>query len=282
MNLTTPPPVEHLDPGYAADVKHDLVRKARKPKRARWTPFLAWVPIVAATAAIAISTTTVVTLSRSGGGGSTDPAGPPGIVQVPPEASKVEETDLGPADEAWARAAAEKCLVPSTDAYGTKSHWNSPADAKTAKIRSARWVKNVVHPDERRQLLQSFSIVDEDVVFQCLDGVVLWHGITSELDDGVSAQEPVAGAWSWGSEDQGPVTVANSDYIFRATDDVERVQLRIRGTEAASPWYSTRVSGNLGYIAGVLPGAQADAGRLEVDLRAFDKAGKQVWSKTFG
>ncbi|MFI5733360.1 hypothetical protein ACIA49_24820 [Kribbella sp. NPDC051587] len=269
MNLTSPPPVEQLDPEYAADLKHQLVRQARN-RRNRWTPLRTWVPIVAATAAIAVSTTTVVALSRK----SPSPAGTAGIVQLAPDQSAAEPTEIGPATDAEARAAARRCLVPQQNAYGSASHLGKPADAETATILSARWITTGT---ENKQLLQTFVTRDEHFWFQCLDGEVLrWSPDQGWI--GAWAKDPVPGTWTWSDVPGG----VRASYSFRTLPSVDRVELRIRGLDGASPWYGVPVTDRAGYVAGTLPGATAQHGKAEIDVRALDKSGRQVWFTTFG
>jgi len=279
MNLTSPPPVERLDPEYAAELKHHLVRTARKRRR---TPYVAWVPIVAATAAIAVSITTVVVLSRSGGSA---PVGPAGVLQVAPNASKSESLELGEASTADARAAARQCLTVKKNGYGVETHPSNPAEAETATMRSARWIKAVGVPGKSRQLLQTFVVAhpkNENLWFQCLDGELLrWAWYFDGFGKG-SGVDPVRGTWDWSDIGEGKAAGVRASYSFRADDNVELVELRIRGVDSVSPWYAERVADNGGFVAGTLAGAAAEHGKAEIDVRALGKDGKQLWFTTFG
>ncbi|MET7280205.1 hypothetical protein ABZS29_18360 [Kribbella sp. NPDC005582] len=282
MNLTTPPPVERLDPEYAAELKHHLVRTARKRRR---TPYVAWVPIVAATAAIAVSITTVVVLSRSGGA---DPAGPAGVMQVAPSASDSESIELGKASEAEARAAAQQCLTVRKNAYGVETHPGSSADAKTAALRSARWIRALGVPGKSKQLLQTFVVTHPDnelLWYQCLDGELLrwaWYFDDFGRTIGFDGSSPIPGTWGWSDIGKGKSAGVRASYSFRAADNVDRVELRIRGVDSVSPWYAERVADHGGYVAGTLAGAAAEHGKAEIDVRAVGKDGKQLWFTTFG
>ncbi|MFK4084452.1 hypothetical protein ACI2LF_10120 [Kribbella sp. NPDC020789] len=268
MNLTSPPPVEQLDPEYVVELKHHLVRRARK-RRSRWMPLLTWVPIAAATAAIAVSTTSVVSLSR---GGSTDPAGSTGVIKVPAGESPQVPLDLGPADPAKALAAARRCMTPKTNAYGYPNHLEQPAAANTANYRTARWLSI----DNSKRLLQTFTTRDSNTWYQCLDGELLRQG--NVVDITLSTKNPLPGTWSWSTTAGG----TRASYSFRAYQTVNIVQLRIRGTKTASGWFTTKAEDTSGYVEGTLAGAVAEHGKSEVDVRALDKDGKQVWFKTFG
>jgi hypothetical protein len=278
MNLTSPPPVEQLDPEYAADLKHDLVRKARKRRSTRWTPYFAWVPIVAATAAIAVITTTAVDLSRSG---STDPAGPAGVLQVPANQGLREWVEIGKADDADARAAARQCLTPRKDAYGNVTPVGKPSDVDTAAIKYARWIKAYGGRGKDKQLLQTLVTKTENAWFQCLDGEVLrWGSASSEFGDW--EKDVVFGTWSWEGYREGKSNGVRASYSFRTKKNVELVELRIRGEAGVSPWYSEVVVDQAGYITGVLADAVPEHGKAEIDVCGFDAAGKQVFFKTFG
>ncbi|MFB6721392.1 hypothetical protein ACFCV3_14565 [Kribbella sp. NPDC056345] len=280
MNLTTPPPVEQLDPGYAADVKHDLVRKARQSRKRRTQ---SWTPILAAACACALITTGVFYLGHTGGGqpepaGPTRPARPAKVSQVPAKASAIESTDLGPASDSEARAAARQCLTPQIDAHGNSPAWLDPVDVDTATIRSARWVKDPASPGGRHMVL-SFESTISSMAFHCLNGLMTWWDGSGGF---YNETEPVTGTWSPSYRGDGPEITAVVEYQFRAADEVDHVQLRIRGVNGASAWYSMRVADNMGYLVGELSGVPKDNTRLEVDARAFDKDGKQVWSKLYG
>ncbi|MFF1820072.1 hypothetical protein ACFVWG_22405 [Kribbella sp. NPDC058245] len=278
MNLTSPPPVEQLDPEYAETLRRNAVRGAYKAFRPRPPR---WVPVAAAACGVAVIATGVVALSR-GGGGTVEPEpastpAPAKIVEVPANASKVVSNDLGAASESDARAAARKCLTPVEDAYGHTMDLFKPEDADTAKIQSARWVKDPGMPANGKSLLQSLDTRDSGLTFHCLGDLMIWWGPTASP---YHEKEPVAGTWSRSDAGPGPEITSLADYRFRAADNVDRVQLRIRGVAGASPWYSIKVIHNLGYLKGELPGTPITKYGLKLDLRAFDKSGKQVWSKT--
>ncbi len=283
MNLTTPPPVEHLDPGYAAEVKQDLVRKARQSRKRRTQ---SWTPILAAACACALITTGVFYLSHTGDrqvepSSPTTPASPTTsakVLQVPAEASAIEHTDIHPAIPRQGRAAARECLAPRGDAYGNTPDWLDPKHADTATIRSARWVKDPRGPDGQ-SLVLSFDSNVSGMAFHCVNSRMIWW---SGSGDFYQEKDAVTGTWSSTFRGNGPKLTADAEYRFRTADHVDRVQLRIRGVDGASPWYSVKVVDNMGYVAGQLPGVPRNESRLEVDARGFDAAGKQVWSKTYG
>ncbi|TDD61161.1 hypothetical protein E1263_08210 [Kribbella antibiotica] len=277
MNLTTPPPVEQLDPEYTETLRRNVVRgayKAFRPKPPRWTPFLAWVPVVAATAAVAIGITSVVTLSRSG-----DPAGSTGIQQESPDKTQREWLDLGDASDSQARAAARQCLKLKTTVSGTTEDLYGPADADAATIRSARWIKAFGVPGKSRQLLQTFVTANSNFWFQCLDGEILrWDTSAAAANE----QNPIPGTWAWNNVGEGKSAGVRASYSFRAAKNVGLVELRIRGLNGVSPWYADVTVDQAGYLEGILPDAVAEHGNAEIDVRAFDKDGKQVFFTTFG
>ncbi|WP_405059886.1 hypothetical protein OG474_45150 [Kribbella sp. NBC_01505] len=280
MNLTTPPPVEELDPEYAETLRRNAVRGAYKAFRPRpnrrWLPFLAGVPVAAAICAIAIG------LSGLGDQNRSEPlqpaARPTTVIQTPAKASKVEYVDLGPASEADRQAAARECLTHNGPHDGL-SDWQKPEFANTSTVRSARWIKDPRVPGGR-VLLQSFE-TPQAVVFVCSDTNVTWWGRAGDLDKMYEGETVVSGSsWGWG-ESTTPGIAVYASYDFRATAGVASVQFRIRGVDAVSSWYSVKVVDHVGYLAGTLPGSPKERPRAVLDVRAFDKSGKQIWSKTY-
>ena len=232
-------------------------------------------PIVAATAAIAVSITAVVTLSRTG---SSDPAGPPGVIQVPVDDSPELPLDLGVAELADAQAAARRCLTPKKNGYGYPNHLEQPGAADVAEYRTGRWlgINDATGRGISKHLLQTFTTRDSNRWYQCLDGEMLRDG--NAVTVMTSATDPIPGVWSWSTTG----SVARASYSFRAYKTVDVVQLRIRGTSQASGWYSVRAEDTSGYVEGTLENAVTEHGKAEVDVRALDKDGKQLWFTTFG
>ncbi|MFC9691377.1 hypothetical protein ACFTSF_22675 [Kribbella sp. NPDC056951] len=277
MNLTIPPPVEQLDPGYATDLKYNLVRKARKRRR---TP--SWTPILAAACGIAIITTGVVYLSHTGDS-TADPAGSTGIVQVPADESMQIPLNSIPAPtKTEIRAAARQCMTPKLNAIGHPNHLEKPAAADTANFRTATWLSlpDATGRRDSKRLLQTFTTRDSNMWYQCLDGELLHEG--NVVDNTLSPQNLVPGTWGWSTTKAGSKSVAHASYSFRAHPSVVLVELRIRGAKGASGWFTVMVEDTSGYVEGALENAVAEHGAVEVDIRALDKSGKQIWFKTFG
>jgi hypothetical protein len=56
---------------------------------------------------------------------------------------------------------------------------------------------------------------------------------------------------------------------------VARVEIRIRWTVGA-PWYGVHVTAGEGYVPASQPGAVHQRRAMEVDVRSFDRAGRQI------
>ncbi|WP_020387510.1 hypothetical protein [Kribbella catacumbae] len=56
------------------------------------------------------------------------------------------------------------------------------------------------------------------------------------------------------------------------------MEVRIRWTGGASPWYGVPVADRTGYVTASQPGAVHKPRALEVDYRAFDRDGREVFS----
>jgi hypothetical protein len=74
----------------------------------------------------------------------------------------------------------------------------------------------------------------------------------------------------------GKSTLLFADFTFTALPTVARVEIRIRWTGGASPWYGVLVTAGEGYAAASQPGAVRQRRAMEVDVRAFDRAGRQI------
>ena len=96
---------------------------------------------------------------------------------------------------------------------------------------------------------------------------------------GLNAADPLtpgSGGFKQGTEAGSPLLLA--DYSFVTLPSVVRMELRIRSTGGASPWYGVTFSDGAGYIAASQLGAVFKRGEMEIDVRAFDAAGNQVYS----
>jgi hypothetical protein len=295
MNLTTPPPVEDLD--RADELRADLVRRARQSQHSR----PAWVPVLAAACGIAVITTGVVVLTQTSGDdsaplGSTPSteATPPDVVpkpindirKVPADASARVSLDLGPASRAESLAAARDCLAGArSDADGAHPPGSPggpplPAEADTATVHDARWVRTVpgynrkISPDQRA-LVQTFTTA-KGVWAMCIDNHYQALQKHRRANGSADLTEPVNGQWTAAdASGQGPSTFY-TDLAFDALPTVARVELRIRWSGGASPWYGVTVKGGAGFVEASQPGARS--GEVETDLRAFDASGKQIFS----
>lgn len=294
MNLTTPPPVEDLDPDRAEQLRSNLVTMARNSQRETRRP--TWVPMLAAACGIAVITTGVVVLAQSGGDHSDQPAAPtPSSSPSPAEVQKVPASksarvslDLGPASAAEARTAARKCLTQKT-AHTGEPNPATPDEADTATVHQARWLKAVpgqghrANPGQSRLLMQTFTTAD-GVWFQCLDAEMLrafdpaLAGTSREAAMPLNLADPVNGLWTFAEVPNGASTLLSVEYSFAAMPNVARVEIRIRWTGGASPWYGVSVTAGDGYVAASQRGAVHRRGAMEVDIRAFDAAGKQVFT----
>ncbi|TCC48598.1 hypothetical protein E0H75_18585 [Kribbella capetownensis] len=276
MNLLTPPPVEKLDAEYADQVRRDLVRKARKRQRP------AWVPVVAAACGMAVITTAVVLLSRPGddsgapAANTSAPTATPTVVQVPPAKSARVSLDLGQATASEARAAARNCLADLSPREGGNAP-AKPQDADSATVRQARWIKTMAGSGVAKILMQTFTTA-KGYWFQCLGDDLVRSRPSADSRGGLNVADPVLGDWrlQQGTEAGGPLLLA--EYSFVTLPSVVRMELRIRWTAGASPWYGVTFSDGAGYIAASQLGAVAKRGEMEVDVRAFDTTGKQVFS----
>ncbi|MFC6159562.1 hypothetical protein [Kribbella jiaozuonensis] len=267
MNLTTPPPVEPLAPDYATDLQHDLVRRARKQHR-----IPAWTPVLAAACGIAIVIAGGLFLTRKDN--LLSPADRPSIVQVPADKSPTQSLDLGPASDNEASVAAVACLAKEAAAAKPNEYPEGSLDPATIQLKSARWIKGLGTPGRARELVQSFMTANS-VWFLCVDGQPQsYEGV------GDGAADDVVGSWSWANV--GSPSMLRATFSFRSLAIVTKVELRVRGTEGASPWSVVSVADRGGYVTAVLPDARAQHGWAQVDIRGLDATGKVLFEKTVG
>jgi hypothetical protein len=296
MNLTTPPPVEDLDPDRADQLRSNLVTMARNSQRK--TRRLTWVPMLAAACGIAVIMTGVVVLAQSGGNSSDQPAAPtpsssptsspssPEVLKVPASKSARVSLDLGNASAVEARTAARKCLTQKA-AHTGEPNPATPDEADTATVHQARWLKTVpgpghrASPEQSRLLMQTFTTA-KGVWFQCLGPEMMRSfdparaGTSREVAMSLNPADPVNGQRRFAEVPRGDSSLLWVDYSFATMPNVARVELRIRWSGGASPWYGVSVTDGAGYVAASQPGAVYQRGAMEVDIRAFDAAGKQV------
>jgi hypothetical protein len=290
MNLTTPPPVEDLDPQYAEDLRAELVKNARRTRRQR----SAWVPVLAAACGVAIIAGGVVASTRSGDD-SPGPASRPSVTSptpvklpdVPPGQSPRISLDLGPASRTDSLAAAKRCLVAKRSTIGEPNS-AVPADSASATWHSARWQQamspaDTMYSEPKRRLVQSFT-TKAGVRVQCIDAELLSSfdpaiaGVPWTKSLVLNAAEPVNGRWMFAPVGQGRSSALLVAFSFSTTPAVTRLEMRIRWSGGASPWYGVVVDGGEGYLQATQPGAVNNYREREVDYRAFDRNGRQIYS----
>lgn len=296
MNLTTPPPVEDL--AGADEIRADLIRRARLSQRGR----PAWVPVLAAACGIAVITTGVVILTRPGHDGSAPPiASTPStpaptlreVQKVPADASPEVSLDLGPASRNIALADARECLADAaaanagettvTDGSGDRVAVPLPAEADTATVHDARWVRTLpgydrkITPD-RRALMQTF-ITAKGVWVMCIDNHYQQLDKNRPSSGSATFDFPVNGQWSVSNNPSGDgKSTFYTDFAFDALPQVARVELRLRWSGGATPWYGVTVKGGAGFVQASQ--LVHDQERAETDIRAFDASGKQIFEDT--
>jgi len=296
MNLTTPPPVEDL--ARADELRAALVQHARRSQQRRRPT---WAPILAAATGIAVITTGVVVLSQTGNNGTAlPPATTPSstarpdvpkpdssVPQVPANQSPRQSLDLGPASDAEAVAAARTCLADKTPEDSDPIPL-TPAEADTATSRQARWIKLMsgvfAAGDPNRAIAQTFITAKGDWI-QCLGGQLLrsypsgWGGLTRDEALKLTQDNPVNGRWTFSPiiTPGGPIMPLESSFV--TTPNIVRLELRFRSQHGASPWYGVPVLDGAGYIT-ISQGGIFNDDPLEIDYRAFDQSGTQVYANT--
>jgi hypothetical protein len=296
MNPTTPPPVEDL--ARADELRADLVRRARNSQRTRPT----WIPVLAAACGIAVITTGVVVLTRPGHDDSAPPiASTPSsattpvireVRKVPADGSARVSLDLGPAGRNDALAAARECLAEGVvaqgnthliDSAGHDVKVPSPAEASTATVHDAHWIRTLPGYNRKagqgkRALVQTFTTT-KGVWVMCIDNH--YQRISKDRRPGGDAflSYPVNGQWMASSDPaSGGKSTFYTDLVFDALPSVARVEVRLRWSGGASPWYGVTVKGGAGFVEASQ--LVHDQERAETDIRAFDASGKQVFADT--
>jgi hypothetical protein len=289
--LTTPPPVEELDPQYAEDLRSELVKSARGSRRQR----SAWTPILAAACGVAVITGGVVASTRSGD--SPEPASSPApsatsavVQKVPAASSERVNLDRGSVDAFGpeSQALVKRCLAEKRSALGEPNNATS-ADLDDAAVYTARWQQavpgegGVVRPTRTKYLLQNL-ITKTGIRVQCLDSTLLQSfdpalaGIPWDRSRYLSKVEAVNGVWSFREIPDGGSSLLYVGYSFSALPSVTKVEIRIRWTGGASPWYAVPVDDGTGYVAASQLGAAHRKHAMEVDYRALDRNGRVVFS----
>ncbi|MFI5706729.1 hypothetical protein [Kribbella sp. NPDC051620] len=288
-NLTTPPPVEELDPQYVEDLRAELVSTARGAHRQRqWS---LWTPILAAACGVAVITGGVVAGTRAGGD-SGEPAGPQSTVaqRVPANASERINLDRGSASTndygLVDAAAARKCLAEKKSALGQPNP-ATPADVSLNGSYLARRQKalpgegGLLEPLPNTLLIQEFTTT-AGVQVECYDDKLLYAfdpaAVPLERRLKLSQNKPINGLWRFSEIPDGKSTLLFVSYTFAALPGTEEVQIRIRWTGGASPWYVVPAYFGRGYATASQLGAVHRPGLTEVDYRAVGKSGEVLFS----
>jgi len=289
MNLTTPPPVEDLDPQYAEQLRASLVGNARQSTRQRSV----WVPVLAAACGVAIITGGIV--AGTGSGGTPVPASSPSASPTPARVQKVSpgsssriSLDLGPASRTDSLAAAKQCLAQKTSAIG-EPNAAKPADADDATLHTARWLTTlpgddgVLKPEKPKQLAQAFT-TKAGVRVQCVGTRLLQAfdsaaaGVSWERSRNLYATDPISGHWAFFEVPAGRSSLLFVSFSFFTLPTIARVEVRIRWTGGASPWYGVPVEDRTGYVTASQLGAIHERRAMEVDYRAFDRDDRLIFS----
>ncbi|MEV6415925.1 hypothetical protein [Kribbella sp. NPDC051718] len=288
-NLTTPPPVEELDPQYIEDLRVELVRNARGTRR-EWS---VWTPIVAAACGVAVITGGVVASTRVGGdSGSVGPAGPrpTAAQQLPANASERINLDRGSTstnDNGIVDAAvARKCLAAKKSALGQPNPV-TPADVSLKGSYMARLQKalpgegGLLEPLRNNLLIQEFTTL-AGVQVECYDDKLLYAfdpaAVPLEKSLKLTNSKPISGRWSFSEIPDGNSTRLFVSYTFAALPTTNYVEIRIRWTGGASPWYVVPAYFGRGYATASQLGAVHRPGLTEVDYRAVGKDGEVLFS----
>ncbi|WP_112238021.1 hypothetical protein [Kribbella monticola] len=280
MNLTTPPPVEDLDPQYADELRSALVDHARRSRRQRPV----WVPALAAACGIAVITTAVVVMTRpqddDRGPASTSQSvpPPPSVQQVPAAESKQLSLDLEPATRADALPIARQCLAAAdnNDPQAPK-----PAEADTAVVHSARWVHKLSRPGrptttvDGAVVVQSFTTA-KGIWVSCVGAAP--NVYYAHRDPGHDVAVPVKGQWTFTDLPDGNTTHLYTGFTFLTIPAITRLEIRIRWSGGASDWYGVQVVDGFGYVEASQLHAVHQRDAMEIDVRAFDRHGKQLYS----
>jgi hypothetical protein len=290
-NLTTPPPVQELDPQYVEDLRAELVRTAHGTHRQRSV----WTPVLAAACGVAVITGGVVAGTRTVG--SSDPAGSPApptptstvAQKVPDGGSERVNLDLGPAYGPATIEVAKRCLANKTSALG-EPNTARPADVDAPASHTANWVKALpgdgghTRPVVAKHLVQTIT-TQAGVRVQCRDAELLQSfdpanagGLSFVKSRNLDPATPLNGQWTFEEIHEGKLPLLFVDFSFSAWPTVDRVELRIRWTGGASPWYGVRAIDGSGYVEASQYGAIHDRRATEVDYRAIDRNGRVIFS----
>lgn len=296
LNLTTPPPVDDLDPARHDELRSGLVALAGEQTRAPSRP--AWPPIVAAAAAVATVVAAVVTVSQLRDA-SPQPPGPSGTSSTSTQAGPtwtapptgVLDLDLGPASAADARKASRWCFAPD-DMIGFK-----PGDGDKAVHHWSRWmlapytyrgVKWYATPG--RQVVQFDTSPDfGDRLLCTLAEHDRFAGGAHQISRAKGPLPSPGGDDSTAFEcnldrrELGRDRLADGRWLLRykyltmgSGGGVGRVELRIAWPGGATKWHRGYISHGVGYVEAFAAGNGTPPRIYRAEVRAYDAAGNQI------
>jgi hypothetical protein len=297
MNLTEPPRILDPSPDRIARIRTDLVDQARRdlrPQRQRRT----WIPVVAATASVAMVAAGVAVASRHGGAGTgpvigtpTATASTPGTTTTVPPNGTITG-DFGPASDKDTRNALRRCFL-SPGGTGFR-----PADAATAKVQWSRWMvkpasfgtDNRWHTEPTRQLVVSVLRADQRAWALCADdpgsfpgGQMLFSSSgTGIVTNSATARQPVNG----GANGGGGLTSDGRWLVswksgFDALPRIARADFRITWSGGASAWHTAYIHNGTGYVEVTATGTGSKPDKTQVQVRLLDEDG-HVFYRTSG
>jgi hypothetical protein len=197
--------------------------------------------------------------------------------------------DLGSAYGPEAVAVAKQCLANKTSSLG-EPNAARPSDADLPAAHTAHWVKALPgdgghsHPEKTKHLVQNLTTTS-GVRVQCLDTELLQSydpaqagGLSFAKSRNLDPTNPINGQWTFTEGHDGKTPLLFVDFAFSALPTVAKVELRIRYTGGASPWYGASSVEGSGYVQASQWGAIHDRRATEVDYRAIDRNGRVVFS----
>lgn len=301
MNLTDPPDVHDLTPARLDDLRTTLVDLATNDTRP--TPRRTWIPVLAATTAVAAVAAAIVVVPRLA---SSDGQTPPTAGSVSPKPSASTQTkpteepvalrrvrplvkipapaisvDRGAATETEARAVLERCF------QGPGGPSFSRADAATATIRLARWaVKPLTYAadgsvDTRpsRQLVVSAVRKDGNATANCVDdadsppGAQMLTGGDGGSSYGSGFRAAISGGGSAGNSSENGRWTIRSTTPFDVVPGVARVDMRLVWDGGAGPWQRTVLQGRNGFADLAATGTGAERTKPKIEVRLVDAQG---------
>jgi hypothetical protein len=114
--------------------------------------------------------------------------------------------------------------------------------------------------------------------YSTADGAVQAGGLSFVKSRNLDAANPVNGQWTFTEVHDGKALLLFVDFAFSALPALARVELRIRYTDGASPWYGASSVEGSGYVQASQWGAIHDRRATEVDYRAIDRNSQVVFT----